>query len=232
MPKPKYPIAVMASGSGSTAEALIRHTQTDPELSELSVELVVTNNPKAGVLGRVARLNEEFGLAIEAHHISAKTHPGTIAGPGELSDNESTALSELFVDRGVALVMLLGYLKKISGPLLDEWGQPPNQESPYYAHMLNTHPGILPETKGYWGEGVHRHVIETGLARTAHTMHVVAAGYDEGKIVAEHFIDVEPGMTPEQLAARVQEVEKQKVPEVILQFLRAQEQFLADKLVI
>ena len=50
-------IAVLASGSGSTAEAFIRtvHQQNYP----LHVVLVIANNPDAFVLERVKNLNNE-----------------------------------------------------------------------------------------------------------------------------------------------------------------------------
>jgi folate-dependent phosphoribosylglycinamide formyltransferase PurN len=47
-------IAILASGSGSNAESLVRYF----EQSDVArVNLIVTNNPKAGVIERAKRLN-------------------------------------------------------------------------------------------------------------------------------------------------------------------------------
>ena len=79
----KPTIAILASGSGSTAEAFIHATQDGRVDSE--VGLVVCNNPpeKAGIFARVQRLNDLYGLDIETVEISGKTHPDGNVGRGD-----------------------------------------------------------------------------------------------------------------------------------------------------
>ena len=68
-------IAVLASGGGSTVEAFIHATQSGKIAAQ--VVLVICNNPpeKAAVHGRIARLNEQYGLSIEMTLINGRTHP-------------------------------------------------------------------------------------------------------------------------------------------------------------
>ena len=47
-------IAILASGSGSNAESLVRYFE---QSGAARVNLIVTNNPKAGVIERANRLN-------------------------------------------------------------------------------------------------------------------------------------------------------------------------------
>src|SRR5689334_16033445 len=67
-------IAILASGSGSTAEAYaqsIHRGEVDHEIG-----LVVVNDPEAGILDRVKRWNTELGFDVETAVINNKTHPG------------------------------------------------------------------------------------------------------------------------------------------------------------
>ena len=82
-------IAILASGSGSNTESLVRYF----EQSDVArVNLIVTNNPKAGVIERAKRLN----VSIE------------VFSPRRESDKLLTTLKEQ-----ADLVLLAGYLKKI-----------------------------------------------------------------------------------------------------------------------
>jgi folate-dependent phosphoribosylglycinamide formyltransferase PurN len=67
-------VAILASGSGSTAEAFIHATQDGRVAAD--VGLIICNNPpeKAGIFTRIERLNRELGLDIEATEIGDRTH--------------------------------------------------------------------------------------------------------------------------------------------------------------
>jgi len=54
---------------------------------------------------------------------------------------------------------------------------------------------------------VHRAVIEAGEVESGITIHLVNERYDEGKILFQARCPVEPGDTPESLAARVHALE-------------------------
>ncbi|MCA9327667.1 hypothetical protein KDA14_04020 [Candidatus Saccharibacteria bacterium] len=221
-------VAVLASGSGSTAEALIRDLQTQDYPYE--VRLVITNNPDAFVLQRIANLNEEFGLDIRTAVISSSTQPSAAAAVhGEQTSEEQEALLALLKENHIDLVVLLGYMKHIGKRLTDAYGWQTNFTSVYQARMLNTHPGLLPETKGLYGIHVQEAVVERHLPEAGQTLHVVAEAYDEGPVVTEHRIKVSPDETPEELFARVQLTEKAHIAADIAEFLDAQTKFEEEK---
>src|SRR5487761_1173029 len=139
-------VAVLASGSGSTAEAFIHASQDGRVAAE--VGLVVCNNPpeKADIFARINRLNQLYGLDIEAIEISGRTHPDGNVGRGQTLA-ESAAICERINRGGFAHVALMGYMKMVRGELIEEYGWKPSFGSIYQARITNTHPGPLPETE-------------------------------------------------------------------------------------
>lgn len=168
-------IAVLASGSGSNAESLVRYFR-DSDVA--SVKLIVTNNPKAGVIERAKRLN------VDTHVFSPKTG----------SQEVLTILND-----HIDVVVLAGYLQMIP----KEWTQA------FQGRMLNIHPSLLPRFggKGMYGKHVHKAVSESGINETGITIHLVNEAYDEGAVIAQYKVDIEPGAVPEIIEERVRELE-------------------------
>lgn len=218
-------IAILASGSGSTAEAFIHATQDGRVAAE--VGLVICNNPpeKAGIYARVSRLNAQYGLDIETAEISGRTHPDGNVGRGQTLA-ESAAICEKVAKGGFAHIALMGYMKMIRGDLIGQYGfLTGHHRSIYEARMSNTHPGPLPETEDTYGIHTSERVIELGLSVSRHTVHVVASGIDKGPIIAEHPVEVLPDDTPQDVFDRVQIVEKVALPYVLDRFIKEQKVF-------
>lgn len=220
-------IAILASGGGTTAEAFIEASQA----GKIQVEagLVISNNGDAGVFNRVQSLNAKYGLDIKTAHISGLTHPKGEGKRGEQTLEESAAICRLITEGNFALVALMGYMKRVRGELLERYGYLPEYgDDIYRARMINTHPGKLPETEDTWGIHTQAEVLRQGLSQTAHTVHLVAAGYDKGPVIAEHPVPVLPSDTSETLFARVQQAEKDNLPLDIQHFLDQQSGWLKD----
>ena len=219
-------IAVLASGSGTTVEAFIQAGQRGD--IDTDVGLVICSREGAGVFERIKKLNDEFGLDIETTLINGNTHPakdGEIVGRGAQTAAEEAAIIDRLRQGDFSLVVQMGYMKKSGKQLVHEFGWRPEYTSVYQAHLLNTHPGLLPETKALYGELVQRHVIDKHLPYSGQTLHVVAENYDDGPVIAEHAVAVQLGDTPESLFARVQAMEKQKLPLDIQKFVTEQEAY-------
>lgn len=94
------------------------------------------------------------------------------------------------------------------------WQLPPR----WLGKVINIHPALLPKFggKGYYGRRVHEAVLASGETESGATVHWVDNEYDHGKIIAQRKCPVEPGDTPESLAARVMALERDLLPEVIL----------------
>jgi phosphoribosylglycinamide formyltransferase-1 len=217
-------IAILASGGGTTAEAYFDAIAQG--LVDAEVGLVVTNNPDAAVLQRVAKANALFGFDIKTAIINGRTHPEGNLGRGQTVE-ESMAIADLVDSFGIELVALMGYMKQVNGPLLERYGWKPDS-SIFTSRMLNTHPAPIPETADTFGINASRKVLELGLKESKHTVHVVSAGIDKGPIFAAHTVPVLPRDTPETLFARLQKVEKERLPYDIDAFVRTKRLFDAE----
>ena len=210
-------IAILTSGGGGGAEALIAATQ-DGRL-DAEVTVIVCSKPPgaAGVYERIARCNGRFGLDLQVVEVSRQTHPQGDRGRGQ-TDAESAAITQLLEAGGVDHVALLGYMRIVRGRLLEEFGWSPG--SPIHAgRMSNSHPGPLPETADTYGLATAARVLELGAGETRHTLHLVSAGVDTGPILAEHPLEVYADDTAESLFRRVVAVERVAVPYALGAFL-------------
>ncbi len=215
-------VAILASGGGTTAEAFIRAGQNG-EIN-VNVGLVICSRKNAGIFERVENLNKEFDLHIECVLINQQTHPaghGEHVGRGDQTAGEEAAILATILGGSYDLVALMGYMKRVGPNLIEAFGWQPDYTSLFQAKMVNTHPGLLPDTKGFYGLHIQEYVLEHHLPYGGQTLHIVSDEYDEGPIVAEHKVPVEPGDTPSALFERVQAVEKQYLPRDIEDFIKA-----------
>ncbi len=220
-------IAILASGSGSTAEAFIREIRT--QRYPLKVRLIVTNNPDAYVLERVKNMNTELQLDIVPAVVHSHTqNAAQPAVRGKQTEEEQTALLSILKEHRVDLILLLGYMKQIGQTLLDDYGWLPHYTNVYQARMLNTHPGLLPQTIGTHGRGTQEFTLVQRMPEGGQTLHVVAAEYDTGPHVAEHRVPVLPDDTPDTLFARVQAVEKAHIAADVMTFVEGQKEYLSE----
>jgi phosphoribosylglycinamide formyltransferase-1 len=216
-------IAILVSGSGTTAESLIHATQSG--VLNADVALVISNNENAGVFDRIKRMNTQYNLDIQTIHINGITHPDGAGAKGEQTLAESAAINDAAKNVGVGLILLLGYMKKVRGDLLQEYGGQPEYTSIHQARMLNTHPGPLPESAAQFGRGVQQVVIDMNLGYSAQTLHVVTDEYDMGQTVAVHRVPVLSSDTSDTLFDSVQLTEKAYLPVDVEIFLNEQASF-------
>jgi phosphoribosylglycinamide formyltransferase-1 len=220
-------VAVLASGEGTTAEALIR-AGAEGEIG-CEVGLIISSSASAGVLARVERLNRELGCGVEAVCIGGASHP---AGPaeklrkGDQTAAEAAAMGRLLELGSFELIVLMGYLRRVGPNLVYEFGWRPSYTSVYQARMLNTHPGPLPETRGLYGSAVQEHVLGRNLPCAAHVVHVVAEEYDHGPIVVEHRTPVLPDDSAMTLSERIKSLQREHLPRDLGDFVRQRRSYL------
>lgn len=220
-------IAILASGGGTTAEAFIRADQRGE--IEVSVGLVVVSRENVGIFQRIKDLNAEFGLHIDCVLINGQTHPpalGEHVGRGEQTSAEEAAILAAILGGSYDLVALMGYMKRVGPNLVEAFGWRPEYTSAFQARMVNTHPGLLPDTKAFYGHHIQQYVLDHHLPYAGQTLHVVSERYDDGPIIAEHKVPVEPDDTAATLFARVQTAEKQYLPKDIEDFIQARQAFI------
>jgi phosphoribosylglycinamide formyltransferase-1 len=89
--------------------------------------------------------------------------------------------------------------------------------SVYPGRVLNTHPALLPAFKGWHAV---RDALAAGVKVTGCTVHVATEAVDEGPILAQEAVVVEPDDTETTLHERIKFVERRLYPETIRVFLQ------------
>ena len=183
-------LAIFASGSGSNAQNIIEYFLNN---SSGTVAMILTNNPKAFVIERVAKFN--IPVRIFDHEFF----------------NNSTAMIELLSGNKIDLIVLAGFL----------WLIPKYLIKAYPKKIINIHPALLPKYggKGMYGSIVHETVIQNQEKESGITIHYVNENYDEGSIIFQARCEVKPDDTSESLANRVHELEYLYYPKVIEELL-------------
>jgi phosphoribosylglycinamide formyltransferase 1 len=184
-------IAVLASGSGTTLQAVIDACEKGALDGE--IVLVISNNSGSGAITRAKRHH------IPTLHLSSRTHAQ--------ADALDCALLAALERQRPDVVLLAGYMKKLGPRVLGAFG----------GRVINTHPSLLPRFggRGMYGGHVHTAVLAAGDSSTGISVHLVDGDYDTGDVLAQTAVPVEPDDDPATLAARVQAVERPFLVEVL-----------------
>lgn len=222
-------LAILASGSGSTAEAYIEAWQNGEV--NTPVGLIIHDRKDAFIKDRVEQWNDKYSLNIPVEHISRFTvDPNKEFSEEQRRQKESEQILEALKQHDIDVVVLMGYLRPVIDPLLSEYGQLPGHSSPFQAAMINTHPAPTSLTQGMHGDGAHKHMIELfekgEATHSAHTAHLVSAGYDKGTILKETPVEILPNDTWETLKERVMVTEKAELPKAINAFIHERSEWI------
>lgn len=172
-------IGFLASHGGSSMKAILDAIAEGSLRASACV--VISNNAGAAALAYAG------ALGIPSYHLS-ETRLGGAA-------EADRAIAETLASRGAELIVLSGYMRKLGPATLER----------YRGRILNIHPGLLPRYggRGMYGGHVHAAVIAAAERTSGITIHLVDEEYDHGPVLAQREIAVEPGDTPETLAARI-----------------------------
>jgi phosphoribosylglycinamide formyltransferase 1 len=184
-------IALFASGSGSNAEKIASYVA---ENADVEVSMLLTNNPKAGVIDR-ARRGFNSGLHVPVLLFDRTTFYDT------------NRITEVLEQQRIDLVVLAGFM----------WLMPPDLVRAFPDRIVNIHPALLPKFggKGMYGHFVHEAVVAAGETESGITIHFVNEQYDEGQIIFQATCPVLPTDTPDNVAQRVQALEHAHYPRII-----------------
>lgn len=183
-------IAIFASGAGSNALKILEHFAPHPRIE---VSLIVSNNPNAGVLNHARK----YGV------------PSLVITRKQLHDSD-WFLGQL-VEHDVDYIILAGFLLLIPEYLVESFPE----------RIINIHPALLPKYggKGMYGMYVHEAVKNAGETETGITIHIVNTQYDEGEIIFQKAVDLEPTDTPDSIAQKVHVLEHAWYSQVIEDFV-------------
>lgn len=185
-------IALVGSTRGSSSQAAIDAMKAG-ELNA-KVAIVISNKKDAGILERGK--NEGFRCL---HLPCAK---GT-----DRSVYDATVTAAMR-EEGVDLVMLVGFMRIVSAEFCKEWE----------GACINIHPSLLPKHAGGMDLEVHKAVLDAKEDESGCSVHLVTAEVDEGPVVVQRKVKVDPSDTPETLKAKVQAEEGPALIEAIRLF--------------
>jgi len=182
-------LAVLLSGSGSTLQNLL--------------DRIAAGTLPAQVVVVVASRSDAYGLE-RARLVGI---PERVVARKEYADVErfNDALHAALEPYAADLVVLGGFLSLF---------QPRTR---YAGRVMNIHPALIPAFcgAGFYGDKVHRAVLESGVRVSGCTVHFADDQYDHGPIILQGTVPVLDDDTPETLAARVHALERELYPEAI-----------------
>lgn len=179
-------LGILFSGRGTNLAALIDACKEEAYPAEIAI--AISNNPNAEGIA----LAEAAGIPVQV--INHKEF--------EDRDTFDAALDSTLKEAGVELVCNAGFMRILTSGFVKSW----------HNRQLNIHPSLLPAFKGLH---VHDRVLQSGVRLTGATVHFVRDEMDEGPIVAQVAVPVDPDDTVETLTARVLEAEHQIYPMAI-----------------
>lgn len=178
-------IAVLASGSGSNAENLVRYFSSH---SDARVAMMICDRKEAFVFERMKKLE------VPSYYIRK-------------DELYSGGLLKLLQENKIDLVVLAGFLKLVPQDVIHTF---PKRIINVHPALLPKFGG-----KGMYGMHVHTAVVNAGETKTGITIHYVNEHFDEGEIIAQFETDVLPDDTPETVAAKIHQLEMRHFPEVV-----------------
>jgi formyltetrahydrofolate-dependent phosphoribosylglycinamide formyltransferase len=184
-------LAVLGSGKGSNFEAILAAIRA----GTLDAEVVLVLSDTSGA--RILQLARDAGIR------AVTVDPGT--QPNRLDDAAQKEICDRLRASGADLVILAGFMKRLREPVLSAF---PNR-------ILNVHPSLLPAFPGReaWAQALAAGVSETGC-----TVHLVDAGLDTGRPLAQARVPILPDDTAEDVRARINAAEMELYPKAIAEY--------------
>ena len=175
-------IVVFASGSGSNAVKIYEYFSG---LNNVNIASLYCNNPNAKVLERFKSFNIDTVLFSK-------------------DDLKSNTILNSLKNVNPDLIVLAGFLLKI----------PKDITNFFKNKIINIHPALLPlyGGKGMYGENIHKAVIKNKDKMSGLTIHYVNDKYDDGTIIFQKTIRIEPGETPLSLSKKILDQEHINYP--------------------
>lgn len=180
-------LVVLVSGSGTNLQALIDAVDADPSYG---ARIVAVGADRTGIAG--LERAERAGLPVFT--VRVKDHPDRAAW--------DVALAEATAAYDPDLVVSAGFMKIVGKEFLARFG----------GRFVNTHPALLPSFPGAHGV---RDALAYGAKVTGCTVHFVDDGVDTGPVIAQGVVEVRQDDTEDALHARIKEVERRLLVDVV-----------------
>jgi phosphoribosylglycinamide formyltransferase-1 len=183
-------IAVLASGRGSNLQAIIDGVGSG-FIPHSTIVAVISDKEDAYSLER-ARSN-----GIEALYLNPKDYMNR--------QEYDQKVVDLLLKRRVDLVLLAGYMRIVTGVLVNA----------FKSRLINIHPALLPSFPGLHAQ---RQALEWGVKVSGCTVHFVDEEVDHGPIILQAAVPVLEDDTEDSLAKRILEQEHLIFPQAVAWF--------------
>ncbi|MCF6217012.1 MAG: phosphoribosylglycinamide formyltransferase [Emcibacter sp.] len=179
-------VAILISGQGSNLQALIEACE-EPDFPARIV-VVISNNPDAYGLQRA----KKAGL------------PTAVINHRDFEDRETfeNAIDEELKNHKAKFICLAGFMRILDARFVNHWKD----------RILNIHPSLLPAFKGLHTQ---ERALEAGVRFTGCTVHIVRPEMDDGPIILQAAVAVDPEDTAENLSEKVLKLEHIIYPEAL-----------------
>ena len=180
----KIKTAVFISGTGSNLKSLIKFSKTDR--SPISIDLIVSNNPKAKglIYGKKYKIRKKILIFNDFNSI----------------ENE---LIYTLKKNQIKMICLAGFMKILSKNFIQK----------FEGKILNIHPSLLPKYKGL---NTHQRVLDNNEKFSGCTVHFVNSRLDSGKIILQKKVKISKNETKNSLAKKILIQEHRLYPKAIL----------------
>jgi len=179
-------LVVLASGSGSTLQALL-DAAADPAYG---VQVVAVGSDRAGA----GALDRARAGGIDTFVCSLADHPDRAAWDAALTDTVGALAPDLVVSAGFMKLVGPVFLARFAG------------------RFVNSHPALLPAFPGMHGP---RDALAYGAKVSGATLFVVDGGVDSGPIVAQRTVPVLDDDDEDALHERIKVEERAMLVDVI-----------------
>lgn len=182
-------IVILASGTGTNAQAII--DQIKAGHLDANVDLIISNNARAGVLERAAK------AGIKHLVVERKSYPSRAA--------YDAALVDILVKTRCDLVVLAGYMLLLGADFFNVFPD----------RILNIHPSLLPAFPGTEGAAG---ALDYGVRITGASVHFVEEKVDSGPLIIQAAVPVNENEPLDTLKQRIHTLEHRIYPQALQWF--------------
>lgn len=113
----------------------------------------------------------------------------------EDSQTQEQKVLSILEDSNIDIIVLAGYLDILHESVINR----------YESKIINTHPALIPSFcgMGFYGEKVHKAVIDYGAKISGCTIHFATKEADAGPVILQGVVEVNQDETPQTLAAKI-----------------------------
>jgi len=179
-------VAILISGRGSNLQSLIEACAADDFPARIVG--VISNNPEA------------YGL----ERARAANIPASVINHRDFSDREAfdEAIDQQLRNFKAKFICLAGFMRILDSRFVTRWRD----------RILNIHPSLLPSFKGLHTQ---ERALEAGVRFTGCTVHIVRPEMDEGPIILQAALAVDPEDDADNLSEKVLKLEHIIYPEAL-----------------